>query len=132
MNTIEIDFDVFKELTILRTSEEITYNDVLRGLLGLAHITSQNISESTFNNKSWICKGVTFPHNTEFRSFYKGQYCYGKVDNGFLVVNGKKFNSPSPAASEITNNLVNGWGFWECKFPGDNSWKIIKKLRKYL
>ena len=85
MNTIEIDFDVFKELTILRSSEEITYNDVLRELLGLPPITSQNISESFFNNKPLICKGVSFPHNTEFRSLYKGQYYYGKVDNGFLV-----------------------------------------------
>ena len=35
MTTIEIDFDVFKELTIRRTTESVTYNDVLLELLGL-------------------------------------------------------------------------------------------------
>jgi len=131
MYTIEIDFDVFKELTIRRASEKTTYNDVLRELLELTPQTSQNSNKGAINNKTWICKGVTFPHNTEFRSFYKGEYYYGKVDNGFLVVNEKKFSSPSPAASEITNNSVGGWRFWECKFPGDNSWKLIGNLRKY-
>ncbi|MFC1650500.1 DUF4357 domain-containing protein [Candidatus Latescibacterota bacterium] len=131
MNTIEIDFDVFKELTIRRKTEEITYNAVLREILGLVPITSQSAPEYSENNKPWICKGVTFPHNTEFRSFYQGEYYYGKADNGFMVVNGIKFKSPSPAAREITNNSVNGWVFWECKFPGDSSWVIMKKLRKY-
>lgn len=35
MMTIDIDFDVFKELTRRRSSEEVTYNDVIRELLGL-------------------------------------------------------------------------------------------------
>ena len=32
---IEIDFDVFKLLTVMRLSENMTYNDVLRKLLEL-------------------------------------------------------------------------------------------------
>ena len=33
--TIEIDFDVFKELTNRRKTENVSYNDVLRELLNL-------------------------------------------------------------------------------------------------
>ena len=35
MQTIEIDFDVFKEITVRRKNEGITPNDVLRELFGL-------------------------------------------------------------------------------------------------
>jgi hypothetical protein len=35
MRTIEVDFDVFKALTMRRSSEEVSENDVLRELLGL-------------------------------------------------------------------------------------------------
>lgn len=131
MQTIEIDFDVFKELTIRRTSEEVTYNDVLRSLLklgpskkleGEGHVGSEG-------SQSWVAKGIVFPHGTEFRSTYKGQVYYGKVENGALVVNGKRFNSPSAAAREITNNSVNGWIFWECKMLGENSWKLMSNVR---
>jgi len=34
MAAIEIDFDVFKELTQRRRDESVTYNDVIRALLG--------------------------------------------------------------------------------------------------
>ena len=34
MPTIEIDFEVFKALTMQREAESISYNDVIRGLLG--------------------------------------------------------------------------------------------------
>ena len=35
MNTIQIDFDVFKEITARRKSEAVSENDVLREVLGL-------------------------------------------------------------------------------------------------
>ena len=35
MATIEVDFEVFKELTVRRESESMTENDVIRLLLGL-------------------------------------------------------------------------------------------------
>jgi hypothetical protein len=75
-------------------------------------------------------KGVVFPNGTEFRSLYKGQMYYARVDEGFLVLNGKKFSSPSAATKPITKNPVNGWKFWECKFPEDNNWQTIISLRK--
>lgn len=132
MMTIEIDFDVFKTLTIRRDSEEVTYNDVLRDLLGLDKISKQTTpsDDITPSEGAWITKGVRFPNGTDFRANYKGQTFHGKVQNSFLVVDGKRFDSPSAAAVDITGNSVNGWIFWECRLPGQNTWQMIKSLRK--
>jgi len=131
MTTIEIDFDVFKELTNRRSMESVSYNDVLRELLGLNPLKKSAPSpDIDASAGTWTTKGVTFPEGTEFRSNYKGRTISGKVESGFLVVNGKRFDSPSSAAVSITGNMVNGWIFWECRLPGKVSWQIIKSLRK--
>ena len=118
-----------KGSTSRRVSEEVTFNDVLRELLGLEPSKGQKSFEISKESPPWIVKGVIFPHGTEFRSVYKGQLYSGKVENGALVVNGKRFSAPSAAAHEITNNSVNGWVFWECKKPGDSSWRLMSKAR---
>jgi hypothetical protein len=131
MMNIEIDFDVFKELTNRRVTENTTYNDVLRQLLGLnPSKTSISSPDLEFPAGAWTTKGVTFPAGTEFRANYKGKTIVGKVEDGSLVVNGKSFDSPSAAAVSITSNMVNGWIFWECRLPGKTSWQLIKTLRK--
>jgi hypothetical protein len=128
---IEIDFEVFKKLTAMRKSETETYNDVLRQLLRLSQSQGFGIpKESSAEADKWSTKGVTFPTGTEFRSTYKGQTIYGRVETGALVVNGRRYNSPSSAAVAITGNPVNGWIFWECKLPGQSSWQMIKSLRR--
>jgi hypothetical protein len=129
MQTIEIDFDVFKEITVRRKHAEITPNDVLREVFGLEPI-QEPLTQKAQSGKPWVAKGVIFPHGTEFRSRYKGQMYHAGVDHGFLVLNGKNFSSPSPAAMSITKNSVNGWKFWECKLPGKQDWQIIISLRK--
>jgi hypothetical protein len=129
MQTIEIDFDVFKEITARRKHAEITPNDVLREVFGLEP-TEKPSKQKIQSGKPWITKGVVFPHRTEFRSFYKGQMYYARVEDGFLVLNEKSFSSPSPAAMAITKNSVNGWKFWECKIPGKENWQIMISLRK--
>lgn len=128
METIEIDFDVFKEITIHRKTEKITPNDVLRELFGLDPL-EKNDDPLMPSGKSWVTKGVTFPHGSEFRANYKGQEFIAEVKDGALYLNGKKFTSPSAAAVSITGNSVNGWIFWEGKLPGSSSWKIIKEYR---
>ena len=132
MRTIEVDFDVFKALTSRRASEDVTENDVLRGLLGLsskpspAAARAANIADAG----DWIVKGIRFPNGTEFRANYKGQIWLGRVERGALVVNGQRFASPSAAAVSITKSPANGWTFWECRLPGQASWQIIKGLRR--
>lgn len=142
MHTIEIDFDVFKKLTVMRETESVTYNDVIRRLLDMQSGSQPSVDESKpkhgfqfespMSTDAWTTKGVTFPAGTEFRANYKGQTVLGRVEAGSLVVNGKRYDSPSAAAVAVTGNSVNGWIFWECKRPGNTSWQLITSLRKGL
>lgn len=132
MATIQVDFEVYKEITLRRESETVSENDVIRKLLGLDEKRSKNKGELDSNKSNgipWINKGVTFPHGTKFRATYKGQHYTAQVENGALLLNGKSFNSPSAAAISITRNSVNGWMFWECQFPNSNKWELIANLR---
>ena len=129
MRTIEVDFDVFKELTLRRPSEEFTENDVIRGLLGLPPkaLRATGIQEPAPGD--WIAKGVRFPSGTEFRASYKGMTHLARVEGGSLTLKGKRYESPSAAAMSITGNPVNGWRFWECRLPGRPAWKSLQEVR---
>jgi negative regulator of replication initiation len=133
-NTIEIDFDVFKALTMQRESEETTYNDVLRKLLKLPPKQSppaaggKEVNSVAEESVAWVSKGVAFPSGTLFRKTYKGSLHSAKVEEGKLVLNGKSYDSLSSAAMSITKSNVDGWSFWDCKRPGE-SWVIAKALR---
>lgn len=130
MATIDVDFEVFKELTVRRRSEEMSENDVLRELLGLTKPSRDALRASTTNGgAAWVSKGVAFPHGTEFRATYKGQIHTAVVKDGALVLNGKRFSSPSAAAISITGNPVNGWRFWECSLPGSFKWRVAADFR---
>jgi hypothetical protein len=125
MTQIEVDFEVFKELTARRASESVTYNDVLRGLLGLKSTSAPPPNA----NGAWVYKGVQFLNGTQLRATYKGKTYTAEVKGGSLILNGQRQTSPSAAASRITRNSVNGWDFWEVKRPGDPSWRIMRELR---
>jgi hypothetical protein len=132
MRTIEVDFDVYKALTSRRPTEDVTENEVLRDLLGLSpkrQRAGSTVATSSDAN-DWIVKGVRFPVGTEFRANYKGQTWLGRVERGALVVNGKRFETPSAAAVSVTKSPTNGWTFWECRLPGQASWQIVKGLRR--
>lgn len=131
MNTVEIDFDVFKELTIRRSSEDVTHNDVLRDLLGLNSKSQPKAPVQVApDTGGWFTKGVKFPDGTEFRARYRGEVHYAKVEAGALVLDSKRYDSPSAAAVSITGKPTNGWTFWECRFSGKTSWQMIKAFRK--
>lgn len=131
MYAIDVDFEVYKQLTIRRATEDISCNDVIRELLGLdraePEVGEKDISPSA---DSWIAKGVSFPAATEFRANYKGRAITARVEGGALMLNGRRYLSPSAAAVSVTGNPVNGWRFWECKFPGKSSWQLIESLRQ--
>ena len=131
MRTIEVDFDVFKALTLRRPSEAVTENEVLRKLLGLpTKLQDSSIAAGDAAAGDWISKGVRFPAGTEFRANHKGQTYLARVEGAALVLNGKRFDTPSAAAMSLTKNPVNGWIYWECRLPGHSSWQVIKGLRK--
>src|SRR5260370_42442640 len=129
MPSIEVDFDVFKALTALRPSEEVTDNEVLRELLKLPPKKPTPVSSDGPAPGEWVTKGVRFPAGTQFRAKYKGQTYRASVESGALAFDGKPFDSPSKAAMAITKTPVNGWMFWECRLPGKSSWQMIKTLR---
>jgi hypothetical protein len=130
MRTIEVDFDVFKAITLRRPSEDVSENDVLRQLLGLPSRKPSSAPVAVPAAGDWVTKGVRFPAGTEFRATYKGQTYLARVEAGALVLNDKRYDSPSAAAMSITGNPVNGWTFWEARLPGQAGWKMIKSLRK--
>ncbi len=88
-----------------------------------------NLSGS--NKGAWITKGVTFPEGTSFKSEYKGRIFKAEVKDNLLVLNdGTEFTSPSSAATYITKTEVNGWKFWQCRFPDQDNWITISDLRR--
>lgn len=131
-SSIEIDFDVYKEITARRESPEMTPNDVLRKQFDLdpALPNHEANGQRVEYGEPWVWKGVTFPHGTEFRAAYKGKTYHAKAEDGALVYEGEKFKSPSPAARAVTGNSVNGWIFWECKMPDKKNWILIDELKR--
>src|ERR1700735_2883725 len=125
---IEIDFDVFKTLTAMRKNEATTYNDVLRSVLELPDKLRVE-SSSQHEGRSLIADGVEFPHGTDFRMTHKGQWFSGKVSDGALIVNNVRYTAVSARACAITGTSVNGWKYWEARFPSQAEWQSINSLR---
>ena len=130
MPAIDVDFEVFKALTARRASEEVTENDVLRQLLHLPRSSPSTSRSAAPAADDWVTKGVRLPAGTELRATYKGQTHLARVAAGALVLDGKRFDSPSAAAMSITRHPVNGWMFWECRPPGQGKWLRLKALRR--
>lgn len=131
MHTIEVDFDVYKQLTVRRTTEDVSYNDVIRELLGLDKGKPNEVKVSaSVSLEDWVSKGVRFPTGTDFRANYKGKVHCARVEGGALALNGRRYDSPSAAAVSITGSSVNGWRFWECRLPGKSTWEFIERLRR--
>jgi hypothetical protein len=130
MVAIDVDFEVYKELTARRRSESMSENEVIRELLRLSSSKSSSAATSSKSREvPWVVKGVTFPEDTEFRALYKGRQYAGKVKGGALIMEGRRHTSPSAAAVFITGHPVNGWRFWQCRMPGASEWKYISGLR---
>lgn len=127
MATIEIDFDVFKALTLRRESEEVSYNDVLRDLLGLP---GTNGVSAPAPQGGCVFLGVHFPEGTQFQVTYKGRTYRARIEGGaWIGEDGAARTSPSEAAHAITKTNVNGWRFWKCRRPGDSVWRLMNDLR---
>lgn len=57
---IEIDFDVYKELTVRRDSPDMTENDVIRNLLGLRRIYPLMGTAETEAKTPWVGKELFY------------------------------------------------------------------------
>lgn len=133
MQQIDIDFEVFKALTIRRKNEAHSYNEVLRELLGLS---SSNQSNETGDEASNWMDGRTFggrflPNGTRLRATYKQQLYEANIFDGKLVdISGRHYSSVSAAARAVTKNNVNGLTFWHVKRPSDATWRKLALLPK--
>jgi hypothetical protein len=128
MVTIDVTFDTYKELTVRRATEAMTYDEVIRGLLKLPPATKETPHPSP-SQKGWIHKGVMLPEAAELRATYKGVLHTARIVNGKWMQDGVPRGSPSEAAHAVTGNSVNGWMFWEARFPGESKWRLLKSLR---
>lgn len=129
---IEIDFEVYKELTSRRLNEDHSYNDVLRDMLDLSAALYCTVRVSDGGGKAGRVIGGRFlPSGTNLRARYKSQaYTASIIGNELVSEDGKKYRTASAAAKAITNTNVNGLGFWEVKRPHDTDWRMIKALPK--
>jgi hypothetical protein len=130
MHQIDIDFEVFKEITSRRPTEDVTCNDVIRDLLKLPKRARGAAKLAPNGGKPWIVSDTAFPAGSEFVAEYKGKTYSGIVKDGKLELSdGHRFSTPSAAAVHTTNTNVNGWRFWRCKLPGQSQYVLAERLR---
>lgn len=154
---VDIDFDIFQKLTLLRRDESDSYSDVIRRLLAppesqknarnaLSGVLNDQLVENAlgvlaktpttqrnaladYGSGAWF-DNTHFPEGTKFRARYKGELHQAEIQNGSWVGDdGVKRTSPSAAASSISNTNVNGWRFWSVKRPQDDEWQLMDALR---
>ena len=87
---------------------------------------------TNYSLEDWVVKNTRFPVGTTFKGQHLGVEYIGVVKDSGLVLNGKKYQSPSAAAMSITNTQTNGWGFWDCLFPNTTEWRRIASIRRKL
>lgn len=105
---IDVDFEVFKAITVSRPSEAVSINDVLREKFGLGKV-------SQAGDGLWA-KGMYLPAGTELTATWHGQPVNGLVKKQALwvKVDGREqaFATLSGAAKAVAGCNVNGWAFW--------------------
>ena len=135
MQQIEIDFEVFKELTARRAHEGHTYNEVIRDLLGLPKQLGRQMSDALTPllnigaAKGFALRGGVLPEGTKLKVIYKNKEFHAEISNGRWVdEDGQEHSSPSAAARAITNTTVNGLRFWLAKRPSDVTWTKLDTM----
>lgn len=142
--SIDIDFEVHKAIELERRSFDETPNAVLRRMLSIdTTTTGQSASVAVIpdgEGRPWVGKGkstgLILPHGTDLQMDYNGQRFTGRVDNGFLVLEGRRFTSPSGAADELCRTRdgrktsLNGKELIQVRLPGEAGWVLLKEYEK--
>lgn len=135
MQQIDVDFEVWKELTVRRKHEGHSYNAVLRDLLGLKPNVSQQLSDafaplsSPGKHKSFVLRDGELVEGTQLRAVYKGTEHTAIIREGrWIAADGAEYGSPSAAASAISGTNVNGLRFWHAKRPTDREFTRLDIL----
>ncbi|WP_311028227.1 hypothetical protein [Mesorhizobium koreense] len=136
LQKIDIDWDIHRLIEGERRGFDEPPYMALRRLLKLPELSTSADSVET-SGIDWSEDGVRVPHGSHARmSYLRGRQVYeGRFLNGKLIVNGQSFDTLSAAASALavtkdgnTTNL-NGWNYWEARFPGENKWRSLKEMR---
>ncbi|HMO09728.1 MAG TPA: hypothetical protein PKD10_19095 [Paracoccaceae bacterium] len=146
---IEVDFDIHQMIELERRGFDEPPYRALRRLLklndkvderGETVLKTRNPppNKTEIHGKPFVEDGVSIPHGSLARMEYlRGSQVYeGQFLDGKLVVNGVSYKSLSAAASDLalTKNgektSLNGWLYWQVKFPGETEWKRASALRE--
>ena len=138
LKKIEIDFDIHQLIEAERKGFDEPQYLALRRLLKLpAPDALSTKSYSIEQGKPFVEDGVSIPHGSEARMEYqRGKQVYeGQFLDGALVVEGQRFNALSAAASAFavtkkgTKTSLNGWMYWQVRFPGELEWRSLQQMR---
>ena len=132
MRTIEIDFDVFKAITARRTSEDVSENDVMREVFGLAKSSGHRrngVPEESVSGKFWLSEGVRFPVGMILdHTFRDGRMVVATIVENGVLVDGKVHGGLSPAGTAVAGYQLNGWRFWGLRSK-NGKWVTADSLR---
>ena len=123
---IEIDFDVFKALTLRRSTEDISYNDVLRELLGLGPQKNPVSSALSSGHGDWVTKGVRFPtaRNSALPTRVRNTTERLSLEGLLLTISVFIPLRRPPLKLLATRSMDGLFGSAAC--PGKSSWQMIK------
>lgn len=133
--SVDIDFDVHKRIELARESFSETPNAVLRRLLGLDISTALPREVGSEAMRAWSGKGVMLPHGTRVRMDYNGRTHEGEILDGWWLVEGDRFSSPSAAAGGVARTKdgqrtnLDGWLYWWVLTPGKKAWAKLSEMR---
>ena len=138
LQRIEIDLEIHKLIEAERRSFDEPPYVALRRLLKLPAIAQQHPQPAPTAGRPWSEDDVVVPHGSLARMKYArgSQVFEGSFLDGKLVVNGRAFDSLSAAANALAvtkdgkRPSLNGWLYWEAKFPGESHWRSLNSMRK--
>ena len=139
LSKIDIDFEIYKVIETERRSFDEPPYLALRRLLKLGtHLPSVEKTQPISSGRPFVEDGISVPHGSLARMKYlHGSQVYeGHFLNGLLVINNEAFPSLSAAAKALAvtrkggKTSLNGWNYWEAKFPGETKWRSLFKLRE--
>lgn len=109
--------------------------DVIERLLDKTEQDDSGSQDSRSSGADLVTRGGRIPHGSKLRATYKGSEYHARVDDGKIVWNGQRFDSPSKAAIAVIQSTgtdrqaENGWRFWEVQTPGSGKWRPAKSLQ---
>lgn len=112
MPIIDVDFETWKEITRLRTSESESEGEVVRKLLKLDTPPTPGFEDY------WESEGVRFRVGMKLEHrFRDGRIVEAAITPRGVEYNGTIYSGLSPAGAAITGHQVNGWLFWFYRDP---------------